>query len=279
MNLAFFLPDADRTRITPGYENVLFLNIERTPQGRHPVREYIAFRRLVPDLPERGSWMAEGVVIVGLSSQGKVYEVTAPFGKILPNPGGPERREEDRFQGRLILRGLDPQSEMETFYTPSLILGEPPELLEGVLPFTLTTIQLRGLARESRGYRSQDLFTLWQNRTILPSLGVSPTALDREILSRLVYPFTFFIAALLAVALGWRHRQRGGRPAVATVLLVPALPFLLSLFEKIYMAMESSIMGFCLISLGFGATLVLTLVLQGILFTLAFLFLASQHSL
>ena len=278
MKLAFFLSDTEELMVSPGYENIFFMNGEgNTPEGL-PFREYIAFHRLVPNLPEKGSWMAEGVAIQGISSRGEEYGITASFAKILPDIGGSDGRGSSRYQGRLILRGLDSQNKGKPLYTPAVKGKDPPELLEGIMPFALNSAELQGLARETRGYLSQDILTLWQNRKIFPSLGVSTSSLDREIFKRLLYPFTFFIAALLSVTVGWRHRQRRGHFSAAMIILIPVLPLLLSLLEQIYGALAAAFTGFFLFSLGFGAAMIFTLLLQGILFLLSFLFLASQSS-
>ena len=277
LKLVFFLSATEKVRVSPGYENIFFLHREKEIPERLPIREYIAFRRLVPDLPEKGSWMAEGVALMGISSQGEEYKITAPFGKILPSSDSPDGGE-SHFRGRLILRGLDSQNKGETLYTPDLEGTNPPELLEGIMPFILKPVELQSLTQESLGYRSQDLFSLWQNREVLPSLGNSSSDLDREIFKRLLYPFTFFIAALLSVTIGWRHRHRKGHLSAVAVILIPALPFLLSLLEQIYGALVATLTGFLLFSMGFVTAMILTLLLQGILFLLSFLFLASQLS-
>jgi len=271
MNMAYFLPAAEKTMITPGYDSVFFLNTERQRSEKNPVKEYMAFKRLIADLPQRGSWMAEGVSIIGIAAEGVVYEISAPFAKITPaQRSGP---------GRIILQGLDPLSERETIYTPMVHKGDPPEYLEGVMPFLLTQDQLKDLSYSSRDIEAQDFFTIWQNRKHLPELGISASYLDREILNRLVHPFTFFIAAILAAAIGWRHRRPGKMPYTAAVILIPALPFIINIVEGIYLVGMTSITGFILMTLGLGMAITITLVVQGLLFILSFIFLAAQNSL
>jgi hypothetical protein len=277
LQMAFFTSDTEAAQVTPGFENLLFLNTERNRPEKAPVREYIAFRRLIPDQPEKGSWMAEGVAVTGISAEGVVYEITAPFGKILPSPGGPGDASLP-IQGRLILNGINPRSRGEILYPAQIRTGSPPEYLEGVLPLDITTDQLRSLAMNSRGPETQSFFILWQNRKALPIMDISPASLDREILTRILYPFTLFIAAILAATVGWRHRQRNGRPVAATVLLLGALPFLMRLMEDIYTTIQTSFLGFTLYSMGFTAALVVSLILQAVLFTLSFIFLAFQHN-
>jgi len=277
LQMAFFPADTEAAQVTPGYENLLFLNTERTRPEKAPVREYIAFRRLIPDQPEKGSWMAEGVAVTGISAEGVVYEITAPFGKILPSPEG-TGDSSFSLQGRLILNGINPESRGEILHPAQIKTGSPPEFLEGVLPLSLTSYQLRSLAMDSRGPETQSFYILWQNRKTLPPMGISPASLDREILTRILYPFTLFIAAILAATVGWRHRQRNGRPVAATVLLLAALPFLMRLMEDIYFTIQTSFLGFTLYSMGFTAALIVSLILQAVLFTLSFIFLAFQHN-
>ncbi len=277
LRMAYFSSDIEAAQITPGYENVMFLNTQRDRPEKTPVREYVAFRRLIPDLPETGNWMAQGVAVVGLSSEGVVYEITAPFGKLLPSMEGSSETSVS-LQGRLILNGIDPENQGELLYPAQIRKGTPAEYLEGVLPLSLSSDQLRGLAMDSRGPETQNFFILWQNRRALPLMGISSASLDREILTRILYPFTFFIAAILAATVGWRHRQRNGRPVAATILLIAALPFLMRLMEEIYFTVQTTFLGFTLYSMGFTAALIVSLIIQAVLFTLSFIYLAFQHN-
>ena len=277
LQMAFFASDTEAAQVNPGYENLMFLNTERNRPEKAPVREYIAFHRIIPDLPEKGNWMAEGVAITGISAEGVVYEITAPFGKILPSPEGTSDMSLP-LQGRLILNGINPDTRGEILFPARIRKGTPPEYLEGVLPLSLTSSQLRGLAMDSRGPETQNFFILWQNRKTLPAMNISPASLDREILTRILYPFTFFIAAILAATIGWRHRQRNGRPVAATILLLAALPFLMKLMEDIYLTIQTSFLGFTLYSMGFTVARIVSLVIQAVLFTLIFIFLAFQHN-
>lgn len=266
LSLVFFPSDVEMIKSYPGYYDLMFQNNQYTTDNEGVITEYVGLKKLIPDSPQPGQWMAEGIAVIGIANNEILYELTAELGKILPGIGPTDLEDEHLPSGRILLKGMAPERSRTPIYAPMIHRGKPINLLEGILPTSLTSLQLRSIVSDSSQGNSSSLFALWRSRRVLPTLGISTYTTELEILRRLLNPFSLILFATIAISVGWKNRQHRKQGRFKTCIAAVVLPFAINSIWVLWAEIVHLATRMTLVTFGFTVSMILLLVSQGLLY-------------
>jgi tetratricopeptide (TPR) repeat protein len=251
----FFLDEAQKVKLLPGVQNILFLN-RSGAEGM----EAVAIGRMVQ--VREGTYFLD-VEAVRYDAAGRVaWHFTAPYGKL---------------QGRTIIMRCVDRNEPGVSLVPVYTQGTRPAQELAILRLQPTEDEMRFLSTQQDVLADAGPVELWRMRSALGSFGLSRDALSIELMMKLVMPFAFLILSLLALPFGWAFRARSvNGPSGLAVLLVPLVPVVLSVLTLLYVYAHRVILGFVVLAFGFTAALVVGAALQFLLLVAALVVLAGQ---
>jgi len=254
--VSFFVDEARRVEAMPGTQQILFFNA-----GGQDALEAVAIGRMV--LIREGTYFLD-VEAVRYDGSGRVvWHVRAPYGKL--------------ENGTILLRCID-RSDPGVQFLPVYVTGSRPAQERNFLPVQPSEEELRYLSSSPNALADMGPVELWRMRESLPGMGRSRAALTVELMMKLVMPFAFLILSLIALALGWAFRVRGGRAGAFTVLLTPLVPVALAVFSLLYLYGHRVILGFTVLAFGLTAALIVGAALELVLLVAALVLLAGQSS-
>ena len=239
--IAFFVEDIEDLTGLPGQSDIIYM--QESDEYRY---ELIHFDRLVGEPAVR---FAVGIEAVGIDHDGQLaYRFRAPVGRFTA--------------GNLSVLALDPDdpaggSDAEYLH------GSRPEGFESLIPLETTTTQMLRVSRAQSAparLHALDLFRIHDDETI--SSFVQESA-QQELMSRLLAPFTVFIAVILGACAAFRGRSRyADRPPVLSLLLLPVLALAAIGAVMVLFYLQDIVAALTLIMLPFGGALMVQLVLQ-----------------
>ena len=256
---AFFLDEARAADSMPGPAGILFHN----PRGGD-FREIVYLGKMA--VTPEGAYFAD-IEVVGFGSEGLSYHYGADYGKL--------------YEGQINLRGLE-RRRPETESRPRVYRGTMPEGA-GEAPHMLALkpdpALLRTLTAERGSLDAMGFPALWNVREQIGAFGHLEAPVGREILVRLLHPFSFVVLALAGMSAGWRFRaDHSSRPRWPAYLLLPAFVLLAVSLASFYLSAQSAILSFVSLRFGFASALIALVVLQALALFLALAALAGQRS-
>jgi tetratricopeptide (TPR) repeat protein len=266
--ISYFLDEAEQAEGVPGVGNILFVNVRQDDR-----REIVYIDRLVET--EDGVF-ATGVEVIQFEvGSGVSLHLASARGKLLP-------RTDDREGSAIVLTGLD-RNDPGRRERPSYFVGDPRRLsaserFENLLPLNLSREDLAVMRPGLPAAKRLGLGTLWELRRRCGQYGYPGAELAREILDRILHPFSFLILCLFSVSLGWSFRIGYAGPPRLGYIFLPFFPAGVAVLTALYLAAQKTILDFILGTLGFGSALAVLLVMQGVLLFVALTVLAGQRT-
>ncbi len=266
--ISYFLDEAEQAEGAPGIGEILFVNVRQDSR-----REIVYIDNLVET--ERGVFVT-GVEVIQFEAGGGIeLHLAAAHGKLLP-------RVDEQEGSTIVLTGLD-RYDPERREVPSYFEGDPRRLaaserFENLLPVNLSREDLAVMRLGMPAAGRLGLSDLWQLRRRCGQFGYPGAELAREILDRILHPFSFLILCLFSVSLGWAFRVGESRPPRLGYLFLPFFPLGVAVLTALYLAAQKTILDFILGILGFGSALAVLLVVQGLLLFVALTVLAGQRT-
>jgi hypothetical protein len=131
------------------------------------------------------------------------------------------------------------------------------------------------LAEVSRNPAAASVVALTRTVATLGSHGLIPEPVQLEALMRLVVTFAFLVFPLVLMGFGWRYRSRYLHlPPVPTLILIPAIPFVLLPIYQGYLYAHRIVLSASLLTVGLAGSLLLAVVGQAVLLFLGLFYLA-----
>jgi len=266
--ISYFLDEADRAGGVPGIDGILFVNVRQDDR-----REIVYVDNLVET--EAGAFVT-GVEVIQFEVGGEVtLHLASARGKLLP-------RTDEQEGSVIVLTGLDRRNP-DRRESPVYFVGDPRRLaaserFENLLPVNLSREDLQVLRLGFPAAPRLGLGALWQLRKRSEQYGYPGAELAREILDRILQPFSFLILCLFSVSLGWSFRIGRARPPRLGYLFLPFFPLGVAVLTALYLTAQKMILDFILGTLGFGSALAVLLVLQGALLFVSLSVLAGQRT-
>jgi len=266
--VAYSLPEAERTEPLPGIRELLFVN---SREGEE--REIVSIGKMVQS--EAGTFFKE-VEVLRFSPRGVDVHFLSPYGKLHRLSDG---------KAKILLRGIGPEG-VKRESIPIYLLGisrktRPEErYILDLAPRPEELAALRAPGASSSGWLgSVGLDALWSMREKLEPYGHLQSALSLELLMRLLLPFAFLNLSLLAVVLGWAYRFGSPqRPPALAWVAIPVFPVAGALLTGLYLRVHRVLASFALLAWGITPALIALAVLQGAILAVMLVLLAGQAS-
>ncbi|HUV08273.1 MAG TPA: LptF/LptG family permease, partial [Spirochaetia bacterium] len=260
---AFFTDEVETNLVLPGVRRIVFINRQNGAE-----RELVYINRIAKT-PE-GLYMY-GIEAMSFSTRGEVgYHLRAPFGKYMTSGEQPKAY----INMRCLDKDSPEHSLLPTFESTS-------DQLEKEMRYMIALDQkveyLPYFSPGSAAVTRAGMIDLWNMREAYEKAGYDPHVLMMELLMRILNPFLFLILSLVSVCLGWSLRARYlGSPPIFTYLLVPLLPFVILQIINLLRYAHRVVLGFALLSFGFGAALTALVILEALLLVLSIVLLAGR---
>lgn len=257
--VAFFSDEIGRAIHRPGSTDVMF--VTASPGGR-AARRFVSIERLV-SAPE-GTY-AQNIEVADVAADGEVLRhMQAPYGKLRAN----------RFVVQVVEPGTD-----EVVYGPSYLVRPAEEDPLPTVPVPYGARELHALRETGPLFASVGVGDLLMMNEFFPELGYGVDGVQLAIAMKLVLPFSFVILSFFAVAAGWAWRSRYiARAPLPILVLLPVVPFVLSLFTTFYLYLQRIVIGALLPVSGFTVVLIITVVIQAVLLLFSLVVLAGQST-
>jgi hypothetical protein len=266
--ISYFLDEVEGIEDFPGIGTILFVNVRQ--DGR---REIVSIDNLVET--EQGVYVT-GVELIQFEVGGGVtLHLAASRGKLLS-------RTDEQEGSTIVLTGLD-RDDPGRRERPRYLEGDPRRLaasegFENLLPVNLTREDLAVMRPGFPAAARLGVSALWQLRRRCEQYGYPGAELAREILDRILQPFSFLILCLFSVSLGWSFRVGGSRSPGLGFVFLPFFPLAVAVITALYLAAQKTILSFVLGTLGFASALAVLLVMQGVLLFVSLTVLAGQKT-
>ena len=252
--MSFFLDEAEAILPLPGTRDVVFVNA-REESG---LTEIVSIQKVV--FLDTGTF-AEGIEVIGLETNGDIsYRYRAPLAQLL--------------SGVFILRGID-RLDPNRFTEPEVIVSKSGRV--DMLALRPSAGDLRRLSIAEDQIESSGFLSLLEMAEIAHEFGHDATEVEASALDRLSAPFLFFSMSLLAAAFGIKFNIKVGRPPIASMLLLPALPLVVYALTETYQYASSVVTAWLASSFDFSISLVLVLVWQLIILVVVIFLLAGAE--
>ena len=251
-SMAVFRDEAEAALGAPGATDLVF--VDRVgPDSVH----LVAIGRLVPG---PAGLYAQAIESIEVDASGRVVRhVSGEYGRYA--------------DGYFLLNVVSRESGIQV--RPTVLTGDEDAVTSGVLAVQPSADELWLLASVSRNPEAADIASLSRSAATAASHGLIAEPVRMELLMRLSAPFTFLSLSLLLVGFGWRYRSRYLHlPPVVTLLVIPALPFLLAPIHLGFQYAQRIAVAASLLALGLAGALVLTVALQALLLFLSLTYLA-----
>ncbi|MDR1836091.1 MAG: hypothetical protein LBQ89_00360 [Treponema sp.] len=128
-----------------------------------------------------------------------------------------------------------------------------------------------------RGLHNFQINELFSAATKVDNAGYVYQIFQAEILNRLGSALFFLPMAIFVIAIGWRYRVKT-RPRYLFVLMLPVLPVVFHGFVFLYRSVFNILGIWLVLSIGFSAALVITIVILALSLFISLITLAAQHS-
>ncbi len=216
-DLSFFIDEVDGVVGFPGQTNVVFLASVDPPV-------FVSAAKII--IAPRGTYLVR-VEVMGLAADGlPVYHYSSEYGKLVGDHvfldaidrDNPDRRYAPRYHMANARPELD---RMVRIPSPS----------PGFSPHR-TMALISAASGDLAAAPIQDLIKM---REFLPTVGLAAAPIELELLTRFASPFTLVTFGVFALAVGWSLRARYiARPPIPTILLLPVIPFVLTIVYHAY---------------------------------------------
>ena len=137
--------------------------------------------------------------------------------------------------------------------------------------------ELRRLSIAEDQIEGSGFFSLLEIAELAYEYGHDATEVEAAALDRLSAPFLFFSLSLLAAAFGVKFNIKVGRPPIASLLLLPALPIVVYALTETYQYASSIVTAWFATNLEFSLSLVMVLVWQLIILVAVIFVLAGAE--
>ncbi|MBN2050565.1 MAG: hypothetical protein JW760_08990, partial [Spirochaetales bacterium] len=253
-NISFFLDEMERMSSVPGVRQIMFRN---TPAEEDRELVYIDTY-----IPAKEGFYLFNVEVLSFTEGGKIlFHYTAPYGKII--------------NGRLVTLAVDREDKSE-YYEAVYITGSRPEAERNILPLHLSPEMITHCSIRQDFLATASLPELFNLAKVFDSFGLKKEPVEREMLFRILRPFTLLVFGFFTLALSWSLRPTKNRPGVLAYLFVFLLPLVFHILLSLYYYGAELFYGFFLLLAGPTITLAMLILLQGLLLVAAFLYLAGQ---
>ena len=250
-----FIEDAEKASTLAGTQSILFINREEKD-----LIEAVAIGKLVQTAE---GLYAMDVEAIGYTPAGSViYHFTARYGKLEGN--------------MLILRAVD-RAKPSIEYAPKYSVGSRTAEDRNLLALVPTLSEMTALTVGRAGAPSLSFPLLWTLKDRLQGFGVSGQALSTQIVMDLLMPFVFLTLSFFAMAFGWAFRARYlARPPLPLFIFAPLVPVVATLVSLMWVHAHKVLLGFVLLTAGFGAALAVCLIAELALLICSLLILSGQ---
>lgn len=203
--VSFFIDDAQENVDIPGRYNVMARYRDEGDSTTHLWVDKIVMGT--------GGAYFYGIEALSTRDGERLYHFAAEYGKMVGEV--------------LNMRGID-RDVAQRRKTPQYFHGSRPAEEMALLRIPVSIDALMRASYADSGMKKAGVLELLDMRQSFTALGHRVEPVYRELLDRLIMPFTFVILSILAVALGWQWRSRSlSRPSVVVVAMAP-LVFLLA---------------------------------------------------
>ena len=258
-SISFFLDEAEAILPLPGTRDIVFVNARPDENGALPFTEIVSIEKLV--FLDIGTY-AEGIEVIGLETSGGVsYRYRAPLAELIG--------------GVLIMRGIDRAD--PTRYTEPDVIESNSDIDPNMLVLRPDASELMRLSIAEDQVMSSGFFSLLDIAEIAVEYGHDATEVAAAALDRLSAPFIFFSLSLITAAFGIKFNIKVGRPPIASMLLLPALPVVVYGLTEGYRYASRIITAWLATSVDFSLSLVLVLVWQLIILVAVIFVLAGAE--
>ncbi|MBN2511105.1 MAG: hypothetical protein JXB03_12570 [Spirochaetales bacterium] len=259
---AFFIDEAEETRIQPGVMDILFIN-RRSETER---TQFVYFKRYVMS---RAGYYGYDVEVLELAEDNSVaFKLYAPYGKIIDSARG----------AMLVLQGISRTDENERTTPRYENTPESSGLPGFIVPLYIEKNAISLLSIHDEFIQQASIPVLLFLRNDYAKFGFSPFIIQMELLNRLRDPFMFLILVFLAMSLGWVSRVPADARKLYMFGILPIIPFLFSLLTQTYKAAGSVVYMYFLLQTGFLFTLGLVILFSTFMLFLSLLVLALKTS-
>jgi hypothetical protein len=251
----FFIDEAEKAAILPGTQSILFINREEKD-----FIEAVAIGKLVETAD---GLYAMDVEAVRYTPAGSIdMHFTARYGKLK--------------EKAILLRAVD-RNKSTVQELPRFSAGGLASLPANRLMLEPSISEMTALTVGRSGAPLLGFARLWNLRGRLEGFGVSGQAISSEILMDLLMPFVFLTLSFLAMAFGWALRARYlARPPLPLFIFAPLVPVAATLVALLWVHAHKVLLGFVLLTAGFGAALAACLITELALLILSLIVLAGQ---
>jgi hypothetical protein len=251
----FFIEDAEKASNLTGTQSILFINREEKD-----FIEAVAIGKLVQTMEGLYAMDVEAVRYTPAGSV--IYHFTARYGKL----------EGDT----LLLLAVD-RAKPSIEYSPKYSAGSRTPEERNLLALVPTVSEMTALTVGRGGAPSLSLPRLWNLQGRLQGFGISGQAISAEIVMDLLMPFVFLTLSFFAMAFGWAFRARYlARPPLPLFIFAPLVPVAATLVCLLWMHAHKVLLGFVLLTAGFGAALAVCLVAELALLICSLVILSGQ---
>ncbi len=258
--VSFYLDEAEKIDPLPGVEKILFRNYRDDGS-----QEIVYIGKMVET--DEGIFF-KNIEAIQFQPGGKViYHLYAPHGKLIED-------HEDYINMAGIHRLNKDLRESPVYYA-----GFRHSELDNLLTLRVGAENLGNFRVGVQTAKQMSLDDLWQIRKDIRKYGYIEEHLDREIIVRILYPFSFLILSLLSVSIGWNYRTRHlTRTPLFSFLFIPIFPLIITMLTSLFLSAQLVIVCFVLIKYDFAVSLTCLLIMQGAFLIMALIILAGQKS-
>jgi hypothetical protein len=263
----FFLDEVEKAQSRPGTPGILFVNARGA--GTTEVFSFDSMIEARAGAPTAVGGPAVGVYFLGIEAiryrqdGGVDYHLAAPYGKL---------------DGRTILLHGVHRTDQAKQSLPVYHAGARPAAERYSLELAPAVEEVRALTVD-RDRSRIGLPQLWLLRGTLAAYGVPRGELTAAIAMKAVMPFLFLTLSFLAVPLGWALRARYlGRPPLRMIILVPLIPFVVSLASLLWIHAHRVILGFVVLASGLGTAMIVLALLEAAVLAVSVILMAGQST-
>jgi hypothetical protein len=244
-NVAFFRKEIEEAIPTAGHAHIGFINTTDAS-----VREFVYIDRYT--VTRSGTYFFETEVL-GLKKDGsKAYHYRAPYGSLL--------------EGKISFLCLE--ENQEVYYKPSSLLAEKSTGAPTQLALSPSVSHL-SLFQVEENFAELGLPQLWGLDEVFEQHGFPSLPVRTEFLFRLVVIFSFFVLSLFALAIGVSLKTTERKTPVLAFLFVPLFPFAIHRIITFYFYLNRNLVHFLLLGTPLLTTLIVLLLIQVVLITIA----------
>lgn len=261
--LTLFLDDVRRALEMPGTADFAFINA-----SDEITREVVAIGKLV--WTPSGLY-AQNIEVVRFSLDGNLeYHLSSDYGKFVA--GKPV--DDEPANNFFVLTVLDRENQ-DAILRPSVLHEMEGSETGNLLRISPSAEELWLLAVASADPALASITDLVRTAASLQPYGLVTEPIEAELLFRLSLPFSFLIFSILILGFSWRYRSRYlGGPPIVTFIIVPLAPLVLLPAYLLLRFAHRILFSALLLWTDLTLAIVLLVAVEGILLTVALMYLA-----